>query len=774
MNTILRHKITLAEKQRTKYAERAADYYINRASFHSNFRREMDLLYDAAQGIININHYKKLTNPRNTKNENLIRWPAELRNYNIITPLVNLFLGEYFSSNNEPVVTAVNENEKNTFLFNKKQTILKHLSQMFVNELNSAGFETGVDTKAVPDPEKIAAEYSNNYTDMRASVGAEAVEYLKHNLRINNQLQLALYDWLVVGAVTTLKSINNNDVSYTILDPRDVVAIGIDSDQLGEDAEAIVARIEMTLPEMIDEFELGDEEINLIASDGSFSTSLINPLAANLDNASDGLDGIHVKDKYTVMFVSWRGYRRYGILTYTNPYTGLQEQTEVDETYKLQPELGDIEIEWGWDETIYTNYKLTDKLYKNFGVLVPQRKGMNGSPPKHPINCRTFGYRSNNIQSIVKTGLSSQILVNIIHFRMEFMLAKHHDKITTFPIGLIPNKAGWDEEKFLYFASVSGFAFYDETAPNAAMALQGIKQVDLSLGNYIQEMQRLASDVRQDFWDRVGMNRQRYGDNMASDGKGVTEQATFRSALITADMFRQFNELVESDWNGLLDYSKVAWADGKRGYYTKSDGAKAFFDIEGTDYLETDYNVFVKLGSEESDKINFAKSLTRDMIQNGLGHNAVLEMLDTTSLSKMKEVVNRAVEAERAFQIQQQQAEQNAEAERQRAKDDKEMLLSQDRRYIAEVNYKAVTDAARIRTGMSVNDFIGDTLEKMQELADTMGDENLATAQAAKAAAFEDAENKRLGVDNRKIEAGLIKSANDLAVARENKNRYDK
>ena len=91
----------------------------------------------------------------------------------------------------------------------------------------------------------------------------------------------------------------------------------------------------------------------------------------------------------------------------------------------------------------------------------------------------------------------------------------------------------------------------------------------------------------------TGINPQRQGQVGAYEGKGTTERAVIQSSHITEDYFFKFGQFEQVFFQSLLDYSKAAWLDGKKLHY-HSDGNKAeFYEIDGIQHLESEYNVFV-------------------------------------------------------------------------------------------------------------------------------------------------------------------------------------
>ena len=785
-----RHKLSSVQKTVDGYFKPTMNYYADRANFGSVYYQEMDKLFAVASGDFDTTALKYVTNPTNTQNEQFMRLPARLRNYDIIGPVIALFMGESGRRPDDVQVVATNGDVVNDHKRAKNAAYAAMLAQDFVNHLNQAGIQTGVPSQPVPDYLQAGQEFETTYDDKRAIKGQEALDYLRYSLDFDEKIQQLMYDWLCVGTVCTFKDIYMDDVQYQVCDPRDVFVIGMPASGFIEDSEAIVYRQYMTKSEIIDRFnEQLDQKIpghkdNITYLDYIESKQfggqiqLVAESGYVRDEQLNGFDSrnpvMFDETKAVVEYICWQGLKKVGMLYYNNMITGQVEQAEVDDTYKFDPIAGDIKIDWEWVNCWYYGWRIDrDVFIEMQDGLVQRNEVNNNSTNKLPFNGRNRGYRTNTIISVAKVGLPYQEIYNALHFRFEFMLAKSKNKITAFPVGLIPTAKGWDEEKWFYWAMVHDIMMYDETAPNAATAIQGIKQLDMALGSYILDMWKLLAEVRLEWWDAVGMNRQRFGDTYASDGKGNVEQAIFRSALISDEMFRSLNKVLEKDYQGLLDYSKVAWVNGKKGAYITSDGYRAFLEIEGTDYLETDYGVFCKNTKEESDKLERAKGLLQTMGQNGMKYDTMLEVLDATSISKVKHLAKQALKLERQLEDAQEERNRQSAEYIQQMKSQDAATKSEDVRYVADVSALADKEVALIQAKVDLGKFYADTINKNRELMTELGVDTIDRIDDRYAEIKTDLEGRSLSLQRDKMNVDMMKAANALKVARENRNRYD-
>lgn len=670
-----KQKVTKAEKTPEWYKQNAI-WIKEQANFFSGDRWELNMLYEAAMGIINKDNYKYVLNPYNTPEENIRKYPAQIRNYDIITPIIGLYVGEKGEKPFNHQVISVNADAPNQNSAELNQAVEAAMAQHVVNQLNEQGFPTGVQSQDVPPIDKIVEQHNENFNDKRAMFGQEALDFIKYDLNLKDKYQEAIYDWIVTGRTYTYKDVYKDDLLHQIVPPMEIWH-GTSDSGFVEDSNWAMRRTRYSLSDCIDRFHevLSDKpdgdngsEIDILEGkfrNGNTTTSAIFLQSQNIDKvASSGVQNEFANNGglIDVFHCVWKSFRKYGILTYTDEMTGQPSEMEIDEDYVMDESKGDISVEWHWENQVEETYIIGDQeltpMYKYMRPIQIQRSMItNTSKCKLPYNGRTGYSERNRISSIVKQLLPYQVLYNIYHFRGELTLARNKDKIMLMPKGLMPE--GWTEDKFLYFAEATGVAFFDETKPNAAAVLNAIRGIDMGLGTYISQMRELLGSLKMEAWDAVGMNRQRYGDIKASDGKGNTDQATLRSAVISSEMFRRFQRFEESDLQGLLDYSKVAWINGKKGMYINSDGRRAWLDVDPEQHLESDYGVFAVDSAQEAQKLETARQYAFGWAQKGsTPASTVMEVLDSNNMAKLKDFVKKAEKINQDFEQQQQQAEQ--------------------------------------------------------------------------------------------------------------------
>ena len=96
-----------------------------------------------------------MTNPYNSEAWAKKNFPARLRNYNIIKPVVDLLLGEKAKRPMAYQVVVRNADIESRFDKYRQKEFKAYLEQVFINEANAQGMETGQESVEMP----VAEEY---------------------------------------------------------------------------------------------------------------------------------------------------------------------------------------------------------------------------------------------------------------------------------------------------------------------------------------------------------------------------------------------------------------------------------------------------------------------------------------------------------------------------------------------------------------------------------------------------------------------------------------
>lgn len=689
-------------KQKTeKWKEECVDAFINLSKFGLSERRtQLKALYDYYNGEVDEADYRYVIKPYGKAREN---FPSKLRNYPIIKPIIDLLLGEKSKRPLNYTVTVKNADSVSLKEQAKKEQLMKVVEQMFLQELAKAKDPNAQQAQEQnPIPAQILEQFERTYVDDRAIKGQAAINYIMYNEEMYDKFQKEFFHYLVAGECYSHKGVRRKEPFYEVINPLDV---DYDKDpdlDFVEDGDWAIIRKYAHASTVIDHFGeyLSHEQV----------LELENPQQASMDTyllyrseATGKDDNIYRNRLVEIITVYWKSRKRIGFVEYIDPTTGTAESFEVEEGYRLSAELKEqgAKLEWEWVNEVWEGTKLDGRFYVNITPIPNQRTSLdNPSICKLPIN--GFKYSDVNSQniSLVSLGIPFQINYNIFKYRMELSIARSKDIIAQFDINMIPKD--WELDKFMYYVEGTGIAWVDYNKEGIQLSPQHQSVLDMSIKTIEQYIMLLEATVQE--WEKIsGVNRQRQGTVGAYEGKGSSQQAIVQSSHITEDLFRKFARFEQRELQGLLDYSKEAWIDGKKGMYVMPDTTTQFVDIDSLGHMETEYGIFVSDAGKDQENIKIARELTQAMMQNGVPASAVLEVFDTQSFTQIKDKLQKAEAAQRELEQAQQEAQMQMEQQRMQMEAQKMQVESQERDKdrqkdieIALINAEAKDDTDRL------------------------------------------------------------------------------
>ena len=403
-----------------------ADHYIDYFGY-DNQLDEIQKLQNAVEGVIDTNDYAHLLNPFNIDNGEKLKVGAVLKNHNILKGVAYLMVGEYARRTHDYSVTALNPEDENRYKEGLAKQLRSYYEQETVNQLNQAGVPTGQPTKEQPPVEEVEAGYKASYDSQRVLFGQTAIDYVRFNEDIDDKIIEVYYDWITTGSGYTCKVIRNNDVAYEHVPVNELYSPNETHSKYVEDRSFVVRRRFLPLATILDYFGDDISEKNLVrleeeyGKDGAFflANKHINTGEngfIRLPTLNGGVDHIVSERKnfngIPVYHVQWRSFEKYGILTYMDELSQIQT-VEVDDTYVLNKEAGDIEIEWKWDTCICEVIRILDDIYSK-ARIVEESRGRLGERGRKKLSYNGICQRSKSgeIQCFVKDGLPYQTLIN--------------------------------------------------------------------------------------------------------------------------------------------------------------------------------------------------------------------------------------------------------------------------------------------------------------------------------------------------------------------------
>jgi hypothetical protein len=747
-----------------EWAKRSMDAIIRRSYFSTTQHKwQLKKLYDLYNGHVDLEDYKLIIEPFGKRLEGDF---SNVINYPIIKPKIDLLLGEYAKRPKSREVYVSNSDVVNQMLQAKNQMVLQSLEQLFVNELNNQGVDTGVPSEEVPLPKEIEQEFNSSYRDKRAELGQNSLEYIYQYNKLDEKINLNWFHALVSGEVYSYRGVELNEPVYEVVNPLDIDYDRDPDIEFVEDGEWVARRKYMNLSSIVEYFypDLGKTEkekrdmINKLESLGTHTT-VFTATGPSLHDRT-GPQGVYNR-LVEVKHVVWKSKKKIGICYFIDEF-GQPQEMEVDENFKAVKEMGQ-EVEWLWVNEIWEGYLIGTDIYLRIQSLPMQRTSLdNLSKCKLPYNGRVFSAVNSPNVSLTMLGYPYQVLYNGVFHRYKLALAKMKDDMIMLDINLKPKNMSTEE--WLLYGDATNIIFVDYTKDSyrgSSTHQNVLRMASTTIQSYIETLRFIKQE-----WEEVcGISRQREGQIATSETVGGVERAVVQSSLITEIYFTRYDQFLERDYQALIDYSKLAWANGKKTSFIQPDTGKiVYLDVDPIEHTEAEYGIFVALSGKQLEKRKQLESQLQNFIQNGAKGSTIIDIIDSDNFVEIKKKMLYAEQKQEEFQ--QQMEQMKGEQQKEIMAIQEEANENNHRRILEQIDRKGewALRAAEVRAlGIDEGD-----------------DGNLIKLSVDEALGREEINVKREQIaqkereSQRKSSVEKYKADKQLEIAKENKNKHDK
>ena len=792
-------RVSGSEKQKAEWYANCIDYIID-AGLAANDRSEDETMLSIQRGMIPDDFYKKTLNPYNSAKEKYTRFPATMRNLDIMNDIIRRYVSEYFKGIHEFIVGANNPE----IVLNKEAKLKEKVLQLaeqafqqkFEQEYQAAVQQAqanGQDPRQInpqdvmPDIEQFIAQFNEQYIDDESKQAQEVLNYIRSMTEDNIIYLGCFFDYVTLGECFSYTEIKGNKLIKERVPVLEAYPVP-NSNFFVEDHDMFARRMWMSYQQIVDTFDesLTDKDRKFLetyyAKDNSTGSVTMLPYSQMFETYPDVCgkfskeerelfkkDPVRVSEVnnnlYEVWHVVWRGEAKRGILTYINEI-GLQTTRIVEEDYELNKEAGDISIEWEYEPQVYEGYRIGHRYTSIYPIKArPIPFNRDGKLPYNGI-MEILPFMGKF--SIIKLITPYQIMRNIFAYHREMVIAKNKLLILMLPESLIAS----DTEDKLYKMAADGILLVDDEDDASGIKMQQVRMLNASMGDYITQITNLMEATKQEAREMVDMNMQRYGDIAQSAGAATTQEAITRSSMGMVVLVQMFDEFRKHDYNRDIDYAKLAYIDGLDTTYWDILGNKKFLSLDVNSFVNSDCSTTVRNDAKEQDKVQQLRQWAFSAAQNG-DLDMAIAAISGDNVSQIKATVQKFMDIKRQHEKDIQQAEQmlkqaDIEAKLQEiaAKGEQDRLTEQ-LKYQYELQLKYIdVDMSMLSSPVEGSD----SADRLKELAET----NKANI-----------EREKINLARQQMQADLYSKAADRQVKREdiaakeriaktNKNRYDK
>jgi hypothetical protein len=671
-----------AEKQTKEWYIPMADFVIDLAV--SSSPRDMTRkCLNAANGVLDKKDYAYVMKTYAAANEAVDIETVlnsdklgTLRDVDILTPIKDKYMGEFINSYHNYQVYSLDPKtimKRNTIVGQKvTEMMFKKLQELLISQDG----QSNVDVKGFIDKEL------ENWKNEAVIKEQSALELLNTLIEAKRKYTDAYFYWWACEEVYTYRRLSGNDVLFEIIDPLEYYRVD-SGNYFVEDDNYGLRRYTITLQEIIDKFYnnmdngLTEKQLALIKRMMSENNSGVATVTSAIflenkemfpDNYQFAGD-IRFTKKGLVTTVDHYVFKtevKKGILKYMSP-TGEASEMDVDASYILDTEHGDISIEWMYIDQFREGWRFGDRAFHIHIpprlVELPRELISNTGVCKSPFNGVSYIHKNSARKPIPYRIKDNIALYKIYTLLEERWLNKFKSWLLT-PESILSDSKEMSTEDRLQQADIDSiFPFNDANVAQNPNVVNYFKEVaTMAVVEYVKILNQIKESIKQSAWELANMNDARFGQSSQYKGKAVTEYDYNQAIKGTVWSLEMFNSFREKDYMANLDFSRAAWIDGKQGSYVDPNTKEVIYaDINGEDHLGANMGIFIANSAELNAQAQELKQLAFNSGQNG-DTSVAAEAITNKNIAQLKQIIIKGNEATREFQLKIQTAKEEAMA----------------------------------------------------------------------------------------------------------------
>jgi hypothetical protein len=669
----------VSEKEKnTEWCENVLDsiigYMSNSGSTYSSSREKDIANYSIYNGNINQEDYSYITEQYG------LSYPARLVNYPIITPKIDLLIGEDLKRPLDMKVSTINKEAVVRKLDHKISIQMKSLLEEIHSEFEeNYGAPITDEGQGMPVPDDIAVYMKYNYREMIEENAQDGLEYVLNRYNLKDKFKEGFRDLLVTGKEFFKVDVVNGDPHARRVDPRSVIYDASSHSDYLDDASWAGEERWLSVNEINDEFKewLTKEDLEEL-------DSMRNAFGSDVGGYNDNflwMDAGYGKEtRIRVVSVEWKSLRAIKFKVSPNKYDPDRPfRKMVKDTYRKRK--GEV-VETKWVDDIWEATKIGGKILVKAKRRDNQVRSVDdpGKTPLSYIGC-IKGNTTGQSTSIVDLLHNVQMLYNIVVYQIELAMARSGGKAVVYDTSQIPTNVGMDMQTVLYHLKTDGIIpINSKDEGGQVSSFNQFQQVDFTLSQSVQQLINLKVMLEDMAGQLSGVTRQREGAVEQYEYVGNVQRSVVQSSTITESWFYSHAEVKQRVLESLCNTMKIAWAGGKKAAMILGDGAYKTLNIMPSIALQ-DFGVYVGDAGKDDAMKQVVGQLAQSALQAGsIDLLNILKVLKSDTMTEAEHVLEKGMEKMKEQAAEQQQREMQqiqAQQEAEQAKFQAEAQLKQ-------------------------------------------------------------------------------------------------
>lgn len=685
INIFPAQKVPMSKKTK-EWKENCVDYIIGHSasSRNGNSRsreEEMQTYYDLYNSIYNEKDLKYVTNPFKQDDG----FPATAQDYNIIKPKIDLLLGEETKRPFNFRVVRTSDIATSNLQDKAKQLLIDYVQASIMSKLGpeeQARYQEALQSGEIMTPEQIQKYLTKDYKDIAEIAAQHSLNYLKQKLNVTHEFFKGWKDALIAGEEIYYVGVINGEPYVERVNPLSFSYEQSADLEFIHEASWCCRKMNMSATEIYDRFydKMSEKQLNeLLDMMDDGTRGGLNPQVRKTS-----LDYPHIKtrtingfssnpfqnaDNINVWHCCWKSFKKIGFVTIINPETGVEEEFEVDESYKVTGR--EVNVEWTWIIEVWEGYRVGEDLY--IGIQPVEYQHISADNPnsqKLPYTGVVYNNTNSSPRSLVSMMKPLQYMYIVIWYRLELAMARDKGKVVTMDITQIPKSMNIDVAKWMHYLGALGVNFvnpYEEgwdipgREGGKPSQFNQITALDLTMANTIDQYINLMDKIESMVSEITGVTKQREGAISSNELVGNVERSVVQSAHITEPLFWVHNQVKKEVLSMLLNTAKFAWKDSDKRciHYVLDDATRAFLTLND-DFFYEDMDIFLDDSTKNQQQLEALKQLMQPAMQNGA---SLLDIAEIITMDNINMIKNRLEDIEQK-RMEQQQALEEQQAQR--------------------------------------------------------------------------------------------------------------
>jgi hypothetical protein len=409
---------------------------------------------------------------------------------------------------------------------------------------------------------------------------------------------------------------------------------------------------------------------------------------------------------------------------------------------------------------------------------------------KLPVEGAVFSDRNTKSTALIDLMKPYQIGYNIVNNQIADILVDELGTVIMLDQNTLPKHSlGEDWGKGNYanaYVAMKNFQILplDTSITNTENALnfQHFQKLDLEQTNRLMSRIQLANYFKQQAYEVIGVNPQRMGQQLSQTTATGVEQAMAASYAQTEIYFIQHCDYlmprVHQMRTDLAQYYNSTKPSARLSYITTAD-EKVNFEIEGTDLLMRDLNIFASTTANHRAVLEQLKQMAMQNNTTGASIYDLGKVVQSESISELNNALKDSEQKQEQQKQQEMQQQQQMQEQQLQAKAQEEKLKRDFEMAEAEKNRQRDILIAEIKSAgygsmVDVNkNEQSDYVDAMKEIKASEQYQEQTSLQREKQVNENARQSQKMDIEREKLNVQREIADKQLQIARENKNKFD-